>query len=464
MLKKIVLIFLFLLFELQAEALNVVYPKMENVTINSPSTFFIGASDYTKPLTINDSDVDVHPSGGFAKFVPLDYGENVFILKSGEETFTYKITRPLLKVTENSKSVDDFKLYDELRYLKVSKENSPLRSTPIDDGINRLSHLQRGIPLIADGEKNGFYRINLGKDVYGWILKSQTVLTKDAVVKASVLGVHVDANDEFFFYTFNLSALTPYSIEETDKNLKVSFFNIASCENGVYSVDFPIISIMNNKNLLGYSSYYSGNDFIIKVRRPLDSSSKNTLKNVTIAIDAGHGGDELGAINCFGIPEKIITLQSAKDLSAELKSRGADVVLIRDKDEAINLKTRIDIANDNNSMILISLHGNALPDSLDPSKIKGAEIYYYYPQAKPLAESIMKSVVSNTDTINHGIIQRSFALVRNTNALSLLIEIGYLINPEDNAKIINKTYRKKFVKAIAQGIEQYLKTQLNNQE
>lgn len=446
-----------------AYALSVVYPKQENVIINSPSTFFVGASDYNQPLTINDEAVDVHPSGGFAKTVPLNFGENVFILKSGSETFTYTITRPSLQKIQNSPKINDLKLFDTPMYLEVSKDNVPLRSTPIDEGINRLSHLQAGIPLIADGEKNGFYRIRLGENTFGWILKSNVSLLDGVPPEVSFLGADVDADDEFFFYTFHLSSLTPYSIEEIPENLRVSFYNISSREEGVYSVDLPLASVMNNKNLLGYGGYFSGNNFVLKVRKPLISPVYKPLNHLKIAIDAGHGGSESGAISCFGIPEKKITLQYAKDLSSELKSRGAEVVLVRDKDETIDLKTRVESANNENSVILISLHGNALPDSLDPSKIKGTEIYYYYPQAKPLAESIMKSLVSETGTINNGIIQRSFALVRNTNALSILIEIGYLINPDDNAKIMDKNYRKKTAKAIADGMEQYIKTQLVNQ-
>ena len=58
---------------------------------------------------------------------------------------------------------------------------------------------------------------------------------------------------------------------------------------------------------------------------------------------------------------------------------------------------------------------------------------------------------------NDKVRQQSFAVVRNTNALSILIEIGYMINPSDNAKMINKDFQKKTAKAIADGIENFLK-------
>ena len=71
----------------------------------------------------------------------------------------------------------------------------------------------------------------------------------------------------------------------------------------------------------------------------------------------------------------------------------------------------------------------------------------------------MASMVGELGARNHGIIQHSFAVVRNTNALAILLEIGYLINPDDNSKIIDSAYREKTIQAISNGIENYIKTQ-----
>ena len=150
----------------------------------------------------------------------------------------------------------------------------------------------------------------------------------------------------------------------------------------------------------------------------------------------------------------------AKDLASELKKRGANVKLTRNKDEYLGLKERVDITNENNSSVFISLHGNALPDGKDPLKTRGTEIYYFYNQSKPIANEIMASLVSKAGVKNNGIIQQSFAVIRNTEALSLLIEIGYLINPEDNANILDENFRKKAVEAISDGLESYFRSQI----
>ena len=460
MVKRLVLLVIILLIAQYSYALDVVYPKQKSVTINSPSTFFIGSSDYSKKLTINGLEIDVHQSGGFAQSVPLSVGENTFTLKSGEETLVYKITRPAPPAPQTETDRNVFKPYNEKRYYKVISDNTPLRSTPVDEGINRLAHLQAGTPLIVDGEKNEFYRVMLGLDNYGWISKSHAEVNNTDIRDVRFNGANIDADAEFFIYTFYLSAMTTWSIEENNETLDISIYNISNSDNNKFTIKIPVKTIMNGKNLLGYSASFSGNNFVVKIRKPLEIEDEYPLYGVKIAIDAGHGGTEIGAIGCLGDLEKNITLQYSKELAAELRSRGADVIMIRDRDEYIGLRERVDKTNRENAVIFISLHGNALPDYLNPIKNRGTEIYYYYPQAKPLADSIMNSMVTETDTVNHGIIQRSFAVVRNTNALSLLIEIGYLINSTDNANILDANFRKNTVKAISDGIENYLRSQL----
>ena len=130
----------------------------------------------------------------------------------------------------------------------------------------------------------------------------------------------------------------------------------------------------------------------------------------------------------------------------------------RETDEKISLEKRIEITNDNNSDIFISIHGNALPDTHDPLKHRGTSVYYYYSQSKNLAQYILNAVNKETSTQNDGVRQGSFAVVRNTNALSVLVELAYLINPEDNALLIDEKFRDSCAKAISYGILDYLKS------
>ncbi len=453
--KKFLLTSLILLIAQSAYALDVVYPKTKEVTIYANSTFFIGSSDVKKPLTVNGVKINIHPSGGFAHFVPLNNGKNTFVLQSGNETLTYTIFKPEFQIYQGNLE-SKFTEYETIRFATVLKENSPLRSTPVDAGINRIAHLQKDMPLSIDGEQDGFYRVILGSNRFGWIAKNNLRLSGNGSSLANLKGYDYVDTKEFFIFVFHLDKMTPFELEE-GQPFKIKLFNVAEQPQNTYVMDFPIHEALGGKKLLGYSARFSGTDFIVKIRKPILTDRQKPLKNIKITVDAGHGGKELGAVGCLGDFEKNLNLSFARLLEQELKRRGANVSMTRIFDYDVDLQKRVEITNDENSVIFISLHGNAIPDGKDPNTSFGTEVYYYYPQAKPLAESVLTQITPQTGMRNNKTHQQSFAVVRNTNALSILVEIGYVINPSDNAKMRDKEFQKQTAKAIADGVESFFK-------
>lgn len=432
-------------------SLDVVYPKKTNVTINAPTTFFVGSA--SNNLTVNGQNVKVHPSGGFAYFVELKEGSNEFELKSDDKILKYTIFRPK-KITGkyNPPSLIEYK---EIKNLEVTSENSPLRSTPIDAGINRIAHLQTGVLLTADGEKSGFYKVKLGSDNHAWISKSNAKTIQTEIKNAKLEEYEFTENKQEFIYTFKLNQKVPFEINE-GKNLTLKLFNINGCEKNIYTFEFPYSQKIGSQKLIGYNGYYEGNNFIFKIRKYPKINKFKPLFGITITIDPGHGGKEKGAIGCLGHNEKDIVLQISKYLEQELKHFGAHVIMTRKDDSYVGLYDRVKIANENDSTFLISIHANALSDTMNPLEHQGTSVYYYYKQAKPLAETILSEINNQTGTKNDKVRQESFALVRNTEALSILIETAYLINPDDNVMLINPEFQKKCAKSIAQGIMKYL--------
>ena len=449
--KKLLLLAGLILLGSQAFAFEVVYPKKNDVIINAKSTFFIGSS--AAPLKINGQNVPLHPTGAFAYVVPLNSGDNTFILQSGEQREIFVITKQALKTANVTPSV--FSPYSSKKILSVTTEDAPLRSTPVDAGINRIAHLQRDIKLQADGEKDGFYRVILGKDKSGWISKTNVKLTgSDNLDLAQMSGYEYIDGEDYFTFVFHLTRRVPFEMIEGDPFI-MKFYNIKDMENNIYTFDFPIKDALSGRKLIGYSGEYQENDFILKIRKPIITNSFRPLHNIRIAIDAGHGGDEAGGIGCLGDKEKDINLSIAKYIQTELKKRGAHVIMTRSGDNYVSLKDRVEIANYGDAVVFISIHGNALPDGADPNKNRGTSIYYYYPQSKPLADIIMDTVTSEIGVPDDKVRQGSLAVVRNTNALSILIEVSYLINPEDNANLINPEFQKQYAKAIADSLERY---------
>ena len=453
--KKFLIILSLILFAQAVYAIEVVYPTKNIVTVNSPSTFFAGSSNPKEILLINGVQVNIHSTGGFAHVVQLEEGENKFVLQSGDELKTFIINRPaksMFKGYTAPKLVE----YNYKKLFLTSSDNAPLRSTPVNGGINRMSHFEKDIPLTVDAEISDFYRVVLGENKKAWIAKTNVKAFAGYLNSPAVLAGYDSVDDpQYYKFVFHLDKKTPYEMIEGE-NFVLKFYNVKDCPDNTYEFNFPYTETAGTSKLAGYSGSYEGNDFVLKIRKFPKIDEKHPLKNITITLDPGHGGNESGATGCCGHKEKDINLAIAKFLRAELHKRGAKVVMTRSDDRYTGLRERVDIANENDSMFLISIHGNSVGDGADPNKHRGTSIYFYYNQAKLLAANILIEMNKQLETRNDNIRRGSLALVRNTNALSILIEVAYLINPEDNAMLIDEQFQKRCAKAIADGIEKFL--------
>lgn len=446
--KKYLILALFLcIFALKTFAVEIVYPKTNPVKINANSTFFIGSANPKQKLTVNGKEIEVSQSGAFAQIVPLCGGVNKFKIISGDEVLNFEIDKAQQQTTHiKSNPLIE---YPPIMFC-VKKDNAPLRMTPVDGGINRLSHLPCGVKVKIDGEKGDFYRVYLNSTVWGWIAKRDVEQVSDSNENANLKGTKIKDNDDFLTYEFEFDKKAPFVLKETEKGLSLQIFNLANQLDSTYQSDIPIAK------LFGYDIGYDNNKLIFKIRKFPKISPEKPLQNIIIAIDAGHGGNEHGAIGCCGDMEKDINLAIAKELKAQLEKRGAKIVMTRENDIDLSLADRVKIAKDKNAAISISIHANALPDGADPLKNRGTSVYYYHNQAKSLADNILNSMTSQLGTQNDKVRQGSLALVRPTSSVSVLIEVAYMINPDDYELLTDVNFQANCAKAITDGIEKYL--------
>lgn len=458
--KYLLLILLFIVCSRRVWALDIVYPKSNPAKINAASTFFIGSTNPTDVLTINDLPVKVSPTGAFAQVVQLNIGVNNFkIISKSMDISSNADNKALDFVIERPQQVNSAVTaqntlieYPPMNNFYVTTENAPLRMTPVDSGINRLSHLPKGMRLLVNGEKGSFYRVYLNSKLSGWIAKSNVEQRLDDKIEnlpIKLKDYKLKEDKEFCVYEFELDRKTPFVVKE-ENGLSLQLFNIEGRVDNTYIVNIPI------KKLLGYDAYYEGDKFILKIRKIPNINCEKPLKDVVIAVDAGHGGSEAGAIGCCGDKEKDINLAIAKNLQQELVNRGAKVVMTRVEDVNVSLQDRVNISKNNDAALLVSVHANALPDGADPIKCRGTSVYYYHNQAKPLADNILASMTGELGTQNDKVRQGSLALVRPTSSVSVLIEVAYIINPDDSALLTDETFQINCAKSIADGIEKYI--------
>ena len=180
------------------------------------------------------------------------------------------------------------------------------------------------------------------------------------------------------------------------------------------------------------------------------------FNKVDIVLDAGHGGEDPGA-NRGDAVEKEITLEVAKMTKTLLEESDYKVGMTRDSDDYIELRNRSKIANERNAKVFVSIHCN----SSEEDEGKGIETYYTEQKGledKILAEMIQESLIKQTDANNRGIKVANYTVIVRSTMPSVLVEVGFLTDAEENELLQNEEYQRKLAKGISEGIKKYLQS------
>lgn len=426
-------------------AYDLILPKEKKTTVNTNYAFFIGKVKPSETLTINDEKVYIASNGAFAHSMKLRDGENRFLIKSNFNTQVYKIYKnPSVKNSEPVLNELEPKIY------KVKDDNTPLRATPVDFGMNRLSHLFAGTNLIIDGVKGKFYRVFLSKDKYAWIAKSAVEQYDGEFEVPKFITMNSKTYSNAASHTIEFTDKLPYIIEETKDDILFKIYNPFFSEDSVYTVTSrkPAKYVSTTKLHKGV--------YLFKLN-DLPISKNNNLEGFTITVDAGHGGSEKGAIGCLGDKEKDINLKIAQELKNILCLMGANVVMTRECDAEVSLDDRVKIAKENCSEIFVSIHLNSIPDiPMNIHKNRGTSVYYYNKNSKELAQILERNLTRDLDTGKDGVREASFAVIRPTDYVGVLVEVAYMTNPNDTLIYLDEAFPEKTAKSIAESILEFV--------
>ena len=238
-------------------------------------------------------------------------------------------------------------------------------------------------------------------------------------------------------------------------------------------------------------------DFQSKVIDRLTREVVHEIKKFRrIIVDAGHGGKDPGAIGASGIKEKTVVLDIARRLARALEKQGIEVIMTRESDEFISLQERTEIASRVRADLFVSIHANASRSR----SAKGVEVFYLrdlsqaekdgpqlrgnqqtilqdmkvrsgdrdveeivfdmmysYKQteSRELAEYVMNSTPDRIRARNRGIKQAGFFVLKNTLTPAILVEVGFLTNPQEEKLLNNGWYRQKIAETLAETIIRY---------
>lgn len=183
---------------------------------------------------------------------------------------------------------------------------------------------------------------------------------------------------------------------------------------------------------------------------------------ITIVIDPGHGGKDLGTTAEIGLPthEKVVNLATAQMLQTYLQQMGFRTLMTRQRDVFISLSERCQYANEQNADLYISVHYNSAPSD----KAHGIEVFYFNSlenikranASKELAKSVLDNVISLTGAKSRGVKHGNLAVIRETSMPAILIEGGFFTNADEYQKIKDPAYQKKIAWGIALGVNKFV--------
>ena len=424
-------------------------------------------------------------------------GENSPIKKGGSEQYQGCAKTPADSSLENSKKVDlGVPLFEltinnqtigqqgtgkisilspaELEIAEVTAEAGVARTGASTD-FSRMTPLPKGTRATVTGREGEWIRLDYG----AWIKASEVRIVKDAVpVRSIIRSARSRQVSGWTEVLFPLETPVPVTVQEGEKTFTLTLYNTTAQTDIIRLDDDPVISrlawqqisplqVQYTFNLKsaqhwGYKLRYDGTTLVLSLKHPPVRSGKmpdpqeKPLSGIKILIDAGHGGPEdSGGVGPTGYREKTVALIVSKLVRSELVNRGANVVMTRVEDVDLDLPPRVEMIQKEEPAIAISIHYNALPDNGDAINTKGVGAFWFHPQAHSLGMFLHNYLVAKLNRPSYGVFWNNLAMTRSAVAPSVLMELGFMINPEEFEWIVNPTQQQKLAEAIAQGITEW---------
>ncbi len=438
---------------------------------------------------INGKEIRVYPSGAFVGLVDLSSGENTAVIRVQTSDGQSRSKQLIFHRQDPDRTpapepaLEDEEEYPEQQYpgvVEIHARRAFLNSGSGTDRLGgaRLGYLERGVRLDVIGREGSHYRVRLSDNFEGWLpVRFADLLPEGTPPPHSLTGsATVTGTDEYDMITLSLGQRLPYiSYMRTHPNIiEVDIFGADSNTNwithhssaeGIRSVNWEQIGTSHFRLFIhlehdmhwGYHIGYGvGSSLRIQVQRPPRISSvKRPLEGVRIAVDAGHGGTNRGALGATGAMEKDIVLEISQKLRSRLEAEGARVFMTRDRDISVSMTERSEMIIASDAQVLVSIHANSIGSATNPDAIHGTSSYYRHDAFQSLARLIHNRMLE-LPLRDFGLIGSfNFTLNALTEMPNVLVETAFMSHPEDEMMLMNPEYQDRMAEKIVAGLTDF---------
>jgi len=330
------------------------------------------------------------------------------------------------------------------------------------------------------GRRNGDLRLRLSQSAEAWVPVAEArPLAPGGPAPTAVVGsVSTVSQPDRAVVRIPLSQPVPFRIEEDDRSLVLTFYGALGDVNWMlYGVadslvrrmswrqaasDEVVLTFELARPVWGYHTHWDRSDLLLDIRRPPAIDADAPLRGRLIAVDPGHPPG--GATGPTGLREAEANLGIALELQRLLKAAGARVLMTRSADTAVDLWSRVRMAEAANADLLVSIHNNALPDGINPFVNNGTSVYYNQPRSVPLARAIQAELLRRLGLRDLGVGRGDLALVRGTWMPSVLTEGLFMTVPDQEFALRSPQGQRLYAQAVADGLRRYLADRARDQQ
>ena len=440
-------------------------------TVYTDTVQIIGRSSELTPLYINGEQViDRAALGSFAYSLPVEMGENEIVLKQGDDEIILTVTRSIRKKYSGKTGTTTTSPADG--YLKIT--------TPIASALSDSTSDSAIAATLKDGATAHYKETarvwRSGKQVDAYVLDSgDFVLAANCDEVSAPDKNNIDdaeKSSDGRIYSFKFSGATPACYTRIEDNtLIIDFLNSDFSADMVDEEVFANQSIEKTEqgstltlefaedfNFWGYDISYTENETLLRIKKAPVLSSKvgAPLEGVTVMLDPGHGDTDNGAPGIAGVDsgftEKDLNLVTAGATATHLRELGATVTLTREDDSFPTLQERSEQAGAAMPDYYISLHHNSIELLKNPSKVSGVEAFYFDSESSEFSENLLNSTATATSRNARYSNEGYFYVCRQTGMKSVLLELGYMVNPDEFEECVSLDGVLRAACGIANGI------------
>lgn len=207
---------------------------------------------------------------------------------------------------------------------------------------------------------------------------------------------------------------------------------------------------------------------LVSAFETISNISTSATVGLTVLIDAGHGGEDGGAVGVGGVNEKDLNLEITLKLKEIFEENGYNVILTRDSDvdlsddtlstvserKTSDMQARLEIINSSDADIVLSIHQNYF----EQSQYSGAQIFYANENSQTLAETLQANIVQFLQPDNTRLAKQvdDKYLLNNSNKPMVIVECGFISNEEETANLLTEEYQNELSQVIFTAVNSYL--------